>query len=170
MRASGRILVNALLTKATLVTEIEAAIPANGLSASLSRKDRLVQMIIQNNSSRTLDLVEADLLAPQTLGANFMNESQPVLVRRTAIRDGLRYLGNCLTQHPSTIPYLGINPLRPILAPNDICVPDHLSLALPATLTPEQEMLPLCFSVYSRQQTSGPSTILLRDIPVHTES
>jgi hypothetical protein len=46
---------------------LEAAAPVRGLSATLFRQGRQVRMVIQNNGSRPVELVEADLLAPDAL-------------------------------------------------------------------------------------------------------
>jgi TIR domain len=146
---------------------LEAAAPVHGLSATLFRQGRQVRMLIQNNSSRPVELLEAELLAPDTLaGANCINEYQPVLVRRNLIRDDVRYIGTCLTIHPSTVLHLGVSALKPILGPGDIYVPDHLGITLPETLSADEEMLSICYSVSGRQQVFGPKTTALKDIPL----
>jgi hypothetical protein len=146
---------------------LEEAAPIHGLSATLFRQGRQVRMLIQNNSSRPVELLEAELLAPDALaGANFMNEYQPVLLRRNVIRDGVRYVGSCLTIHPSTVLHLGVSALKPILGPGDIYVPDHLGITLPEPLSAKQELLSLCYCVSGRQQVFGPKTTALKDIPL----
>lgn len=127
-------------------------------------------MSIRNTGTRPLDLLEADLLIPKQLsGGNVFQAYQPVLLRRTHNDGTTQYVGNCLTVNPSTVPYLGVNPLRPILAPNVDYVPEHLSLTLPEHLTDEDETKSICYSVYSQKQVYGPRTIPIKDIPTRDE-
>ena len=109
--------------------------PSQGLSASLFREGRRVRVAIQNTGTRVIELQEAEMLIPEALSSNnSFQEYQPVLQRRTAKEGGVRYVGSCLTTSPSTFLYLGVNPLRPILAPETEYIPEHLGVNLPERL------------------------------------
>jgi hypothetical protein len=99
-------------------------------------------------------------------GDNNFQEYQPVLQRRSAKEGGVRYVGNCLTTSPSTFPYLGVNPLRPILAPEAEYVPEHLGVNLPDVLSAEDEALSIQFTVSAKQQVFGPIATPISKIPI----
>ena len=150
---------------------LEAATPTYGLSASLFREGCRVRMLIRNKSSRPLELLEAQIFLPKALaGQNFIAQYQPVLIHRPEVFAGMHYLGKCLTVHPSTVLYLGVNPLKAMLGPGEEYVPEHLGVALPERLSSEEGALPLYYSVSSRQQAFGPSSVLVRDIPQNAEA
>jgi hypothetical protein len=146
---------------------IEASVPRQGLSASLFREGRRVRVAIQNTGTRVIELLEAEILIPETLSNNNnFQEYQPVLQRRYAKEGGVRYVGNCLTTSPSTFLYLGVSPLRPVLAPETEYVPEYLGVNLPDILSAEDEALLIRCTVSAKQQVIGPITTPISKIPI----
>jgi hypothetical protein len=145
---------------------LEVSAPSKGLSASLFREGRRVRVAIHNTGTRVIELLEAEILIPETLSNNNnFQEYQPVLQRRSAKEGGVRYVGNCLTTNPSTFPHLGVNPLRPMLAPETEYVPEHLGVNLPDTLSPEDEASSIRCTVSAKQYVFGPIATPICKIP-----
>jgi hypothetical protein len=148
---------------------IEANVRYSDLVVELFRtKENIVRMSLRNLGIRQVELMEAEMLAPQVLANNIhFQEYQPVLQRRYWTDEhGSRYVGGALTVHPSTQLYLGVNHLTPVLSREmGEHILDHPSIHLPSSLSDHDLMLPIRYCVQCKGRSVGPIMKRIADIP-----
>ena len=149
------------------IVALHVQTPSAGLEAIPFLRDNALHLAIRNSGNRPLDMIDAELQLPNELQGNaWIQEFSPVRELSIHQENGTSWRGHRLTTIPSTRPHLGVEPLRPVLVRDagEILL-QGLTLPLPSRIPDDHWNLPIRFRVSSRQQTVGPVTIPLAELP-----
>ncbi|MBI3697054.1 MAG: toll/interleukin-1 receptor domain-containing protein [Acidobacteria bacterium] len=146
---------------------LETQIPSSSLEVTVFRRELALYLAIRNTANRPLDMVDAELLIPEQLrGSSAFHSYPPVRETKRYEEDGVRWIGYRLTTQASQRPHLGISPLpATLLREMGEVLVTGLTIGLPADLSPANEALPIRYRVSARQESVGPVTIPVSQLP-----
>jgi hypothetical protein len=147
---------------------IESSIPASGLEITTWRQGRVICLSIRNIGSRVLNLIDAELLIPTTLGPTLQPFS-PLREQAFGRESDVELSGYRLTTMPYTLPHLGLDPLRSSLSPAMGEVPlIPLHVAFGREPRGDENKLPIRYRVSTKEQDFGPFVVPIADVPIRS--